>query len=140
MAAPQPITKSASLPTCLLVDDDPAFVDLCRKLCSAWVKLSGINSLDQIELELEQDPNPYDYMIFDFQIMGRTGWEVYESLKKRDAHKYGTSRVLFLTGLDIDAPQLDILRKQAVPFAQKPSSLAEFRALFRRLFADVKKA
>ncbi len=109
-------------PRALVVDDEPHI----RELWCEFLKLLGCDS-DQAATGMEAlacfDGGQYDLLVSDLLMPGLTGWDVADTVRRRDP----SIGVILISGSPT-AINADLLQEPGVTLLEKPVHLKTFRA------------
>jgi len=120
----------------LIVEDEPAISDVCRRVLTSEgfeVDIAVNGKVAQDMLEEKQ----YDLCLFDIKTPVMTGKELYEWLKEK--HPQQTSRVIFTTGDVMGGDTQSFLEQTGRPFIPKPFTPAQLKAIMRDSLKEVGK-
>ena len=127
---------SASLKRILVVEDEPAICDLCRRVLAdegfeVDIAVNGKVAQDMIE---EQQ---YDLCLLDIRLPAMNGKELYQWLQEK--HLVLAGRVVFTTGSVIGEDTMTCLEQTGRPFLPKPFTPDELKAIVRETLKEVEK-
>jgi len=127
---------SASLKRILVVEDEPAICDLCRRVLAdegfeVDIAVNGKVAQDMIE---EQQ---YDLCLLDIRLPAMNGKELYQWLQEK--HLALAGRVVFTTGSVIGEDTMTCLEQTGRPFLPKPFTPDELKAIVRETLKEVEK-
>ena len=119
---------NASAKRILIVEDEPAISDVCRRVLTSEgfevdIAVNGKVAQDMIE------EKQYDLCLIDIRTPAMTGKELHQWLKEK--HPQLVSRVIFTTGDVMSGDTQNFLEQAARPFLPKPFTPDELRAIVR---------
>ena len=127
---------SAGAKRILIVEDEPAVSDFCRRVLTGEgveVDIAVNGKVAQDMLEEKQ----YDLCLFDIKTPTMNGKELYQWLKEK--HPQMTSRVIFTTGDVMGGDTQSFLEQVGRPFLPKPFTPAQVKAIMRDALKEVEK-
>ena len=117
-------------PSLLLVDDDPMPLETLSTLLSAeGFQVVTANSGEEAERKLKAAQPPFDLVITDLVMPGKTGMDVLKCALNRNA----SCTVLVLTGFGSVREATEAMEMGAFDFVTKPMQIDQFRNTLRRL-------
>jgi two-component system NtrC family sensor kinase len=116
----------------LIIDDEESVLDLIRMALvrHGFVVDTALNGEDGLHRIAK---TTYDLVVCDWKMPGLNGQQVFERLQS--SHPEMTKRLIFMTGDVVNEKTQQFQRESGVPCIAKPFSLAEFRALLRKVTA-----
>ena len=125
------------MPRLLIVDDDPAAVEVARRHLAGEDREfahadSGEAGLDAIR-SAEARGEPFAVVLLDFYMPGMNGVEVLRAIRELDVD----SRVILTSGQDPREVAVMAMRHGAFDFVSKPVNAAELRLRVERALKDV---
>jgi len=127
---------SAGAKRILVVEDEPAISDVCRRVLTSEGFEVDIAVNGKVAQDMLQEKR-YDLCLFDIKTPVMTGKELYEWLKEK--HPQQTSRVIFMTGDVMGGDTQGFLEQTGRPFLPKPFTLDELKAIMRDALKEVGK-
>ena len=127
---------SADAKGILIVEDEPAVSDVCRRVLTSEgfeVDIAVNGKVAQDMLEAKQ----YDLCLFDIKTPTMNGKELYQWLKEK--HPQQASRVIFTTGDVMGGDTQSFLEQAGRPFLPKPFTPDELKAIMRDALKEVGK-
>ena len=129
-------TSDASVKRVLVVEDEPAICDVCRRVLTGEgfevdIAVNGKVAQDMIE------EKQYDLCLIDIRTPRMSGEELYQWLQEK--HPRLASRVIFTTGDVMSGDTKDFLEQTARPFLPKPFTPDELKAITRETLEEVGK-
>jgi DNA-binding response OmpR family regulator len=120
----------------LVVEDEPAISDLCRRVLTGQgfevdIAANGLIAQDMIER------NHYDLCLIDIRTPAMNGKELYQWLKEK--HPPLADGVIFTTGDVMGKDTQSFLSQVSRPFLPKPFTPEELKAIMREALKKVKK-
>jgi DNA-binding NtrC family response regulator len=117
-------------PSLLLVDDDP----MPRETLSTLLNQEGFHVVtaatgEEAELKLRSEKPPFDLVITDLVMPGKTGMDVLKCALKQNP----SCTVLVLTGFGSVREATEAMELGAFDFVTKPMQIDQFRNTLRRL-------
>ena len=129
-------TTDANVRRILVVEDEPAICDLCKRVLSSEgfeVDIAVHGKVAQEMLKKKQ----YDLCLIDIRLPAMTGKELYQWLKEKQPQL--ASRVIFTTG-DVMGGDTQIFLEQASrPFLPKPFTPDELKSIVRETLKQLEK-
>jgi len=117
-------------PSLLLVDDDPMPLETLSTLLSAeGFQVVTATSGEEAERKLKAEQPPFDLVITDLVMPGKTGMDVLKCALNRNP----SCTVLVLTGFGSVREATDAMELGAFDFVTKPMQIDQFRNTLRRL-------
>lgn len=112
--------------TILIVEDEPAISDVCRRVLEKEnLKVDvAANGLIARQMLAEKQ---YDVFLFDLKTPAMNGKDLYQWLKEQ--HPEITSRVIFTTGDIVGRDTQTFLEQTGRPFLPKPFTPEELKAI-----------
>ncbi len=120
----------------LVVEDEPAICDVCRRVLVSEgfeVDIAANGKIAQEMLEQKQ----YDLCLFDIRTPAMNGKELYQWLKEK--HPQLASRVIFTTGDVMSGDTQNFLEQATRPFLPKPFTPDELKTIMRETLKEVEK-
>ncbi len=127
---------SADVKRILIVEDEPAICDVCRRVLTSEgveVDIAVNGKVAQDMLEAKQ----YDLCLFDIKTPIMNGKELYQWLKEK--HPQQASRVIFTTGDVMGGDTQSFLEQADRPFLPKPFTPDQLKAIMRDALKEVEK-
>ena len=121
-------TPDSSAKIILIVEDEPAISDVCRRVLVSEgfeVDIAVNGKVAQDMLEKKQ----YDFCLIDIRTPAMNGKELYQWLNEK--HPQLVSRVLFTSGDMMNGDTQIFLEQASRPFLPKPFTPDELRAIVR---------
>lgn len=115
----------------LVVEDEPAITDICRRVLVSEGFEVGVAS-DGKMAQYMLDEKQYDFCLIDIRTPTMNGKELYKWLKEK--HPQLASRVMFTTGDVMSGDTESFLQQAARPFLLKPFSPGELKCMLRKAF------
>jgi len=127
-------TPDGSIKTILVVEDEPAISDICRRVLASEgfevdVAVNGMVAQDMIEKK------QYDLCLIDIRTPAMNGKELYQWLKEK--HPQLTGGVIFTTGDVMGGDTQSFLEQASRPFLPKPFTPDELKAIMRETLKEV---
>ena len=118
----------AGAKTILVVEDEPAISEVCRRVLSSEgfrvdIAANGLVAQNMIE------ERQYDLCLIDIRTPQMNGKELYQWLKEK--HQPLAGRVIFTTGDVMSGDTEAFLEQAACPFLPKPFTPDELKAIVR---------
>lgn len=127
-------TPESNVKRILVVEDEPAISDVCRRVLTSEgfeVDIAVNGKADQDMVEEKQ----YDLCLIDIRLPAMTGKELYQWLKEK--HPKVVDGVIFTTG-DVMGGDTQIFLEQASrPFLPKPFTPDELKAIVKQSLRQV---
>lgn len=126
---------SAGTKRILVVEDEPAISDICRRILTS----EGVEVDTAVNGKIAQDmigERQYDPYLFDIRIPEMNGKELYQWLKEQ--YPELANRVIFTTGDVISGDTQSFLERAARPFLPKPFTPGEIRAVVQEALKEIK--
>ena len=120
----------------LVVDDEPAICDLCRRVLISEgfeVKIAAQGNVAQDMVEEKR----YDLCLMDIKMPVLNGKELYEWM--REKHPHLARRVIFITGSVMGGYTQVFLEQTGRPFLLKPFTPDELKAKVRETLRQLEK-
>ena len=126
------ISREGSGKRVLAIDDEPAILQLVRRLleCGGFevdVAADGETGLRRLS------ERPYDVILCDWKMPGLTGQDVYERLQLSQPHH--CRRMIFMTGDVVSERTRAFLESPKKVYLPKPFTVEEFRAALSQILA-----
>ncbi len=126
--------SSAGLKRILVVEDEPAIGDVCRRVLSGEgfevdIAVNGKVAQDMIR------EKRYDIFLIDIRMPEMDGKELYRWLQER--HTQLASRVIFTTGSVLGKDTEAFMEQTGRPFLPKPFTPDEIKAILRETLKEV---
>jgi len=120
----------------LVVEDEPAISDLCRRVLSGEgfevdIAVNGKVAQDMIK------KRQYDLCLFDIRTPEMNGIELYQWLKEK--HPKIIEGVIFTTGSVMGGDTMAFVKQTSKPFLPKPFTPDELRAIVRETLERIEK-
>ena len=127
--------RNASAKTILVVEDEPAISEVCRRVLTSEgfrveIAVNGLVAQNMIEKK------QYDLCLIDIRTPQMNGKELYQWLKEK--HQPLASRVIFTTGDVMGGDTQQFLEQAACPFLPKPFTPDELKAIMREALSRQK--
>ena len=125
---------SAGAKRILIVEDEPAISDVCRRVLTSEgfeVDIAVNGKIAQDMLEEKQ----YDLCIFDIKLPIMTGQELYQWLKEK--HPQQASKVIFTTGSVMGGDTMTFIEQSGKSFLPKPFAPDELRDIVKKALKGV---
>jgi len=122
--------SGAKVKRILVVEDEPAIGDVCRRVLSGEgfeVDIAVNGKVAQDIIEKKQ----YDFCLIDIRTPTMDGRELYQWLKEKNPQL--ATRVIFTTGDVMGGDIQSFLEQAARPFLPKPFTPDELRAIVREV-------
>jgi len=127
---------SAGAKRILIVEDEPAICDLCRRVLSSVYFEIDVAANGKVAQDMLAEKQ-YDLCLMDIKLPTMNGKELYQWLEER--HPQLASRVIFTTG-DVMGGDTQIFLEQAArPFLPKPFTPDELKTIIRETLEEVGK-
>ena len=126
--------SSGSVKRILIVEDEPAICDVCRRVLTSEgfeVDIAVNGKIAQDMLEEKQ----YDLCLFDIKTPIMDGKELYQWLKEK--HPQLAGRVIFTTGDVIGGDTQSFLEQAARPFLPKPFTADELKTIVSETLKEI---
>ena len=120
----------------LIVEDEPAVSDLCRRVLTSEGFEVDIAVNGKVAQDMLQEKQ-YDLCLFDIKTPIMNGKELYQWLKEK--HPQQASRVIFTSGGVMGGDTQSFLEQAARPFLPKPFTPAQLKAIMREALKEVEK-
>jgi len=129
-------TPDANLKRILVVEDEPAICDLCRRVLTDEGLEVDIAVNGKVAQDMIKDKK-YDLFLVDIRTPVLNGIELYQWLQ--DKHSQLVTRVIFTTGSVISGPTTAFIEQTGRPFLPKPFTPGELKAIMRETLKEVEK-
>ncbi len=119
----------------LVVEDEPAISDVCRRVLTGEgfeVDIAVNGKVAQGVIDKQQ----YDICLIDIRTPAMNGIELYQWLEEK--HPKVTNRVIFTTGDVMSGDVKDFLEQTGRPYLPKPFTPDEIRSIVRENVREVK--
>jgi DNA-binding response OmpR family regulator len=121
-------THHSNVKRILVVEDEPAVSDVCRRVLTTEglavdIALNGKVARGMVEKK------QYDLYLIDIRIPAMNGRELYQWMKEKQPQLL--SKVIFTTGDVIAGDAVDFIEQTARPFLAKPFTPDELKAAVR---------
>ena len=129
-------TLGGSLKRILIVEDEPAICELCRRVLTGEgfeVDIAANGKVAQDMIEEKQ----YDLFLTDIKLPAMNGKELYQWLQEK--HPQLASRVIFATGSVMGGDTQSFLEQAGRPFLLKPFTPDELKAMVKETLQEVEK-
>ena len=129
-------TLGGSLKRILIVEDEPAICELCRRVLTGEgfeVDIAANGKVAQDMIEEKQ----YDLFLMDIKLPAMNGKELYQWLQEK--HPQLASRVIFATGSVMGGDTQSFLEQAGRPFLLKPFTPDELKAMVKETLKEVEK-
>ena len=129
-------TPDGSVKRILVVEDEPAICDLCRRVLTGEdfavdIAVNGKVAQDMIE------GKQYDLCLVDIKTPAMDGKELYQWLKEK--HPQQARRVIFTTGSVISGETITFIQQTGKPFLLKPFTPDELKTIVREALKQIEK-
>ena len=129
-------TRESNIKRVLVVEDEPAICDLCRRVLTdegleVDIAVNGKVAQDMIE------DKKYDLFLVDIRLPEMDGRELYKWI--HDVHLELINRVIFTTGSVIGGDTQTFLEQTAKPFLPKPFTPDELQTIVREALRQLEK-
>ncbi len=129
-------TSDGSVKRALIVEDEPAISDVCRRVLEGEgfevdIAVNGKVAQDMIE------EKQYDLCLSDIRTPQMNGTELYQWLKEK--HPQLASRVIFTSGDVMSGDIQSFLEQAARPFLPKPSTPSELKTVVKEALRQIEK-
>ncbi len=129
-------TPDGSVKRILVVEDEPAICDLCRRVLTGEdfavdIAVNGKVAQDMIE------GKQYDLCLVDIKTPAMDGKELYQWLKEK--HPQQARRVIFTTGSVISGDTITFIQQTGKPFLLKPFTPDELKTIVREALKQIEK-
>ena len=126
-------TPGGSLKRILIVEDEPAICELCRRVLTGEgfeVDIAANGKVAQ-DMLVRKD---YDLCLIDIKLPVMNGKELYQWLQEK--HPQQASRVVFTTGSAMGGDTQSFLEQTARPFLPKPFAPDELKGVVREALKE----
>ena len=128
--------SSAGVKRSLVVEDEPAISDVCRRVLTSEgfevdIAVNGRIAQDIIE------EKQYNLCLFDIRTPEMNGIELYQWLQEK--HPELANRVIFTTGDVMSGDSQSFLEQAARPFLPKPFTPGEIRTVVQEALKEMRK-
>ncbi len=126
----------ASAKRILIVEDEPAISDVCRRVLTSEgfeVDIAVNGKIAQDILEKKQ----YDLCLIDIRTPEMNGKELYQWLKEKHAQQ--ANMVIFTTGDVMGGDTQSFLEQAGRPFLPKPFTPAQLKVIMRDALKEARK-
>jgi len=127
---------SAGVNRILVIEDEPAICELCRRVLSGEgfeVDIAGDGKTAQEMIAKRQ----YDLYLIDIRLPVMDGKELYLWLKEE--HPHMTGRVIFTTGSVMGGDTQTFLERTGRPFLPKPFVSDDLKAIVSKTLKEIDK-
>jgi len=129
-------TPDGSVKRILVVEDEPAISDVCRRVLISEgfevdIAVNGMIAQDMIE------EKQYDLCLIDMRTPSMNGKELYQWLEEK--HPRLASRVIFTSGDVMAEDTQSFLEQAARPFLPKPFTPGELKAIVKETLRQMGK-
>ncbi len=129
-------TRESGVKRILVVEDEPAISNVCRRVLTAEgfkvdIAVNGKVAQDMIK------EKQYDLCLIDIRLPTMTGKELYQWLEKK--YPQLASRVIFTTGDVMGGDTQILLEQTSRPLLPKPFTPAELKAVVRETLGQREK-
>ena len=128
--------KSSGARRILVVEDEPAICDICRRVLASEGFEVDIAVNGKLSQEMIADKQ-YDLFLFDIRTPEMSGIELYQWLEEK--HSQLASRVIFTTGSVIGRDTTTFIEQTGRPFLPKPFTPDELKAMVTETLKEVEK-
>jgi len=128
--------SSAGVKRILVVEDEPAICDVCRKVLS----IEGFEVDIAVNGEVAQDmlgEEDCDLILIDIRTPVMNGKELYQYIQEK--HPKLIERVIFTSGDVMAGDTQDFLEQAARPFLPKPFTPDELKTIIRDMLRQLEK-
>jgi len=128
--------SSAGVKRILVVEDEPAICELCRRVLASEgfeVDIAGNGKVAQDMLAERQ----YALCLFDIRLPEMNGIELYQWLKEK--HPQLAGRVIFATGSVMGEDTRTFMEQSGRPFLPKPFTTDKLKAMVRETLEEIEK-
>ena len=120
----------------LVVEDEPAICDVCRRVLTKEgyevdIAVNGRVAQDMIE------EKQYDLCLLDIRTPKMSGEELYQWLQKK--YPQLTGRVIFTTGSVMGGDAMTFVEQSGRPFLPKPFTPGELKAIVQETLEQIEK-
>jgi len=129
-------TPEGSVNRILVVEDEPAICELCRRILTE----DGFEVDIAVNGKVAQDmlaERQYDLCLFDIRLPLVNGIELYQWLQEK--HPQLAGRVIFATGSVMGEDTQSFLEQSGRPFLLKPFTADELKAIIRETLEEIEK-
>jgi len=126
--------SSAGVKRVLVIEDEPAICELCRRVLTG----EGFEVDIAVKGEIAQDMlgrKDYDLCLIDIKLPAMNGKELYQWLKEK--HRQLASRVIFTSGDVMSGDTQSFLEQSGRPFLPKPFTPDEIKAMVKGILKEV---
>ncbi len=127
---------SAGAKRILIVEDEPAISDVCRRVLTG----EGFEVDIAVNGKVAQDmmvEKQYDLCLLDIRTPEMDGRELYQWMQEK--YPQLASRVIFTSGSVISGVATDFMKQTGRPFLPKPFTPDELKAIMRETLKEVEK-
>jgi DNA-binding response OmpR family regulator len=128
-------TRDSSRKIILVVEDEPAICDLCRRVLvtedfEVDIAVNGKVAQDMIEAK------PYELYLFDIKLPLMDGRELYQWLQNK--HPQLASQVIFTTGSTLGQDTQSFVEQSGRPWLPKPFTPDELKTIVGEALKEVR--
>ncbi|MBF0607903.1 MAG: response regulator [Candidatus Magnetobacterium sp. LHC-1] len=124
----------------LIVDDEPVTTKMLKRLFSRYgmceVATNGDDAVTFFKDAWHRD-RPYDLIIMDVMMPGRTGIEAYEAIREYEQQssvKKGSEvKIVLMTGMGISRELFNVYKTSCMAYLYKPVDMKELLEVLNRL-------
>jgi len=127
---------SAGAKRILIVEDEPAICDLCRRVLTDEGLAVDIAVNGKVAQDMIEDKK-YELFLVDIRTPVLNGIELYQWLQ--DKHSQLATRVIFTTGSVISEPTTAFIEQTGRPFLPKPFTPDELKAAVRETLKQLER-
>jgi len=127
-------TPNATVNRILVVEDEPAICDLCKRVLSGEGFEVGIAANGKVAQDMIEDKK-YDLFLVDIRTPEMDGRELYQWMQEK--HLQLASRVIFTSGSVIGKDTTTFIEQTGRPFLPKPFTPDELEAIVRETLKEV---
>ncbi len=129
-------TSDGSVKRVLVVEDEPAISDVCRRVLISEgfevdIAVNGMIAQDMIE------EKQYDLCLIDMRTPSMNGKELYQWLEEK--HPRLASRVILTSGDVMSGDTQSFLEQAARPFLPKPFTPGDLKAIVKEALKELEK-
>ena len=124
-------TPESDVKRILVVEDEPAICEICRRVLSSEGFKVGIAANGKVAQGMLEEYE-YDLFLIDIRMPVMTGKELYQWLQEK--HPQLAGRVIFTTGSVISGDAQSFLEQTGRPALPKPFTAAELIAIVRETY------
>jgi len=124
--------NQVNVKTILIVEDEPAICEFCRRLLTKEgfdVDIAVNGKVAQAMIQNMTDNKQYDLCLVDIRMPEVNGMQLYQWMKTESPQL--ASRVIITTGSVVSEATMTFIQKTDKPFLPKPFTPAELRTVVR---------